>query len=354
MHYNSNPLSIQLELSNVCNALCTGCNRNEVDYDAVKELKNNNIEINISNLPIKNRKNIGKPTHLDTSIIDNILTSNVFKSLTEIHFCGTIDDPFAYAHMISALQKIRNYRPEIFIGIQTNGSIRTPDFYKSVGKLLAGTNHKVWFSIDGLEDTNHYYRKNCQWPKIMENAQAFIDVGGKAGWQFLIFPWNKHQVNEAKSIASFMGFKNFRTRVNKEKLLEDINSHLEKKSNSNLIPDIKPDSEIQCAWKNELRQYHVSYDGKLWPCCYFNSFKHSRDLKLSNRLSLYGNKNWNSLYHHDADTILNNKFYTTDLVESWLSQTHGNNSTDRIHICTKTCSKNIAYPGRNEISLTRF
>ena len=29
-----------------------------------------------------------------------------------------------------------------------------------------------------------------------------------------------------------------------------------------------------CEWKNDLEQYHVSYDGRLWVRCYINSFKH--------------------------------------------------------------------------------
>ena len=43
----------------------------------------------------------------------------------------------------------------------------------------------------------------------MENARAFIDEGGNAAWQYLIFPWNAHQVDEAKELSVEMGFKQF-------------------------------------------------------------------------------------------------------------------------------------------------
>jgi hypothetical protein len=44
-----------------------------------------------------------------------------------------------------------------------------------------------------LEDTNHLYRENVEWKKIMENARAFISAGGTAHWDMLIFDHNKHQ-----------------------------------------------------------------------------------------------------------------------------------------------------------------
>ena len=45
----------------------------------------------------------------------------------------------------------------------------------------------------------------------MENSKAFIEAGGNAEWQFIIFDYNEHQVEEAKNIAFDMGFKNFFT-----------------------------------------------------------------------------------------------------------------------------------------------
>ena len=39
---------------------------------------------------------------------------------------------------------------------------------------IIGGHGQVDFNIDGLEDTNHLYRRNTDFNKIINNAQAFI------------------------------------------------------------------------------------------------------------------------------------------------------------------------------------
>ena len=43
----------------------------------------------------------------------------------------------------------------------------------------------------------------------MENAQAFIDAGGRARWDFIVFAHNEHQVEDAEALAKKMGFEKF-------------------------------------------------------------------------------------------------------------------------------------------------
>lgn len=43
----------------------------------------------------------------------------------------------------------------------------------------------------------------------MTNAKAFIDAGGRAEWDYLIFKHNEHQVDEAKELSNKMGFHSF-------------------------------------------------------------------------------------------------------------------------------------------------
>jgi MoaA/NifB/PqqE/SkfB family radical SAM enzyme len=65
------------------------------------------------------------------------------------------------------------------------------------------------FSIDGLEDTNHIYRRHTKWQNIINNAKAFIDAGGAANWNFIAFRHNEHQITEAARLAKELGFKRF-------------------------------------------------------------------------------------------------------------------------------------------------
>lgn len=43
----------------------------------------------------------------------------------------------------------------------------------------------------------------------MANAQSFIQAGGIARWEFLVFKHNEHQVEQARQLAKDMGFKAF-------------------------------------------------------------------------------------------------------------------------------------------------
>ena len=68
----------------------------------------------------------------------------------------------------------------------------------------------VTFGIDGLEDTNHLYRKNVKWDVLQRNFRAYISAGGVADWQFIPFSWNKHQIEDTRDFAFKEGFRDFK------------------------------------------------------------------------------------------------------------------------------------------------
>ena len=112
------------------------------------------------------------------------------------------------------LEYIANTNPDCCIRLHTNGGMRKPDFWSKLGKLFSTRKKQYWewrviFSIDGLEDTNHLYRRNVVWQNLMENVKAFIDAGGMAEWDYLIFKHNEHQIDEAKQLSKKLGFKTF-------------------------------------------------------------------------------------------------------------------------------------------------
>jgi hypothetical protein len=43
----------------------------------------------------------------------------------------------------------------------------------------------------------------------MRSAETFIEAGGRAEWDFLVFKHNEHQVESARKLAQDMGFKEF-------------------------------------------------------------------------------------------------------------------------------------------------
>ena len=62
-------------------------------------------------------------------------------------------------------------------------------------EILAETirrNGNVIFSVYGLEDTNHCIDKMSQWSKVRRAMKSFIEAGGRARWDFLVFDFNEH------------------------------------------------------------------------------------------------------------------------------------------------------------------
>ena len=87
--------------------------------------------------------------------------------------------------------------------------------------------------------------------------------------------------------------------------------------------------------------YFVSYDAKLWPCCFLPNTLLGVDKtvveELVNRIFKNYGEDFNSLHKYSADTILKHEFYTNDLVASWENKL-GIGKTDKILRCVETCA----------------
>lgn len=342
-HYSYYPGVLQFEISSNCNAQCPGCVRNVfVESDDPTD------NTDITNIKLQTHPDIPKNVYLDLDIFKSVFTDRVIEKLEFVEFIGTIDDPLVHPEFLEMLKFLTNKIPNVRIIIHSNASLRTPEYFTEMANILKKVKHKFAFSIDGLEDTNHLYRRNTSWSKIIENAQAFIDAGGHAIWQYLIFPWNEHQTDAAKELATTMGFVEFRQR--NDRSLNNVNfkdlAKLTKKSISFSAAKLKFDeqsqsSEIDCVMRPR-RMYFINYEGNVWPCCFLNNQFYRKFGILEENYQRFENNYqaaWNNLYHYTFDEILDNKFYTEDLVDSWDSHIHGTGAKDRIMKCTGTCSK---------------
>jgi MoaA/NifB/PqqE/SkfB family radical SAM enzyme len=186
------------------------------------------------------------------------------------------------------------------LGMNTNGGIRFPDWWTRLAKVMNKPNDYVVFSIDGLEDTNHLYRRNVRWSKVMDNAKAFIDAGGSAHWDMLVFEHNKHQVDEAHKLAKDMGFNWFRAKVSRRFNrfpVDGISQPIE-------FNDTKVhEGHIECSAMKE-NSIFVDASGKVLPCC------------------------WQAEGNYQPNIV--QWFY--DLSESW--------NTNPDSVCKKSCLKN--------------
>ena len=197
-------------------------------------------------------------------------------SLDKIFFCGSLGDPCADKDLLKKIAWIKSVRPGIVVGINTNGSIRNPAWWTKCAELLTGMYDYVVFSIDGLEDTNYKYRVGVQWQKIMENAKAYIDAGGSAHWDMLVFDHNKHQVNMCKQRAKDMGFSWFRSKETDR--WDQFSFDQLKPANEYNYIDYDSITSVQCERNKESSTY-VDFQGNEFPCCHIGEMYYNQTQK---------------------------------------------------------------------------
>lgn len=185
---------LHIELTNACNAACPMCTRFHVNSPLTRP------DLEIDQITIEKFKQYFPP--------------EVVNKCEVILFCGVHGDPGMAKDLYEICEYIDEVSPKTVIRMNTNGGMRKPEFWSKMGTLFSKKlrDHWSWqitFSIDGLADTNHLYRRNVDWDKLVANAKAFIDAGGRAEWDYLIFKHNEHQIDEAKQLSKDMGFYTF-------------------------------------------------------------------------------------------------------------------------------------------------
>lgn len=277
---------LHLEPTTVCNARCPQCARENPDlYDD---------NINRAELTL------GKCREL--------FSTEFIKNLDKMFMCGDFGDPVAAKDTLKILKYFKTINPSIVLGLNTNGSIQNKLWWTELASILDNPCDYAIFSIDGLEDTNHIYRKNVRWHKVIENAKAFIDAGGSAHWDMLVFKHNEHQIKEAENLAREIGFSFFRSKVSKRFATNPVEG-LDAPVTFEL-PNINATHAIKCHALTEKSLY-VSATGEKFPCCWIgvNTFKMDSYLQ-----SLLNSDNWSKL------------------IKSWNNAPHAT--------CSETCGVN--------------
>ena len=150
---------LHLEPTDVCQASCPLCAR---ETDPLFD---------------KTRKN-----HLTYEQIENCLPENRIQQLEKMFMCGNYGDPAAGKYTLDIYKQFRDINPTITLGMNTNGGLRSKQWWAELANILNQPYDYVVFSIDGLHDTNHLYRINVNWDVMIENITAFIENGGSAHW----------------------------------------------------------------------------------------------------------------------------------------------------------------------------
>lgn len=313
---------LHIEISNLCNAACPMCARNDHGYGLTD--------------------NPGWGYWEKDS--EHLVFSKELVNLKKVYFCGTHGDPISHPFLPSIIKHCKDLglRVEIF----TNGSLRSETWWNNLLKHL-DKDDKIIFGIDGIE-TNHLYRQNTDIDKILKHVRLAVNSGIIVQWDFLAFKHNEYELEKCKETAKGLGVKYFRirrtARFNSDKFEvrnknNEITHYLEPPSSTELIhPDFEKIKKtysslpatykITCLYK-EAKKIYVNSRLEVFPCCYISDVNEKKKLNLDisnlhvpiEEMSLK-NKSW--------EDILSIPFYKEELLKSF-------NSKNTIKRCIFTC-----------------
>jgi MoaA/NifB/PqqE/SkfB family radical SAM enzyme len=318
---------IEIECTGTCNAMCPSCSRHTIDAD---------------NLKWYSRKNILPQGNIDVGAFEqNFVNGLGDHKIEKINFQGSFSDPLTHPHFIKLLALGASIPSVYDIAVYTNGSLRTPKFYKELAKYLNSEDRKLFFSVDGLRNKNAIYRKGTFWGKILENMKAFTGAGGKAVWKAVFFEQHMSDYREMEKMAMRLGFHGFHVTMNRKSLKE--RQAIFKLSNQ--PDDVDPEHDLDDMYMTHAENQSVSCrhlddqyafignDTSVYACCDLwgdlsESGKNTRSMAFET--TQYGTLT-NSLKKFKFHEIVENKFY----------KKFNHSITDKpCALCVKNCGDN--------------
>lgn len=273
LNYLSDVKELHIELTDKCQASCPMCARNV----------NGGAE----------RPFVGK-NEITLKDFKKWFPESFLKSLSNFYSCGNYGDPILAKECLEIYQYVRSVNDLCRLSIHTNGSARNTDWWKSLSQVM-GENHMVTFGIDGFEKSHSIYRRGTDWNKIIENAKIFIDNGGNAEVDCLVFKHNQHELEDFYKTMINIGFVNVNFKYTKRFYdmikfpVEDKNGNFEyflepavveepiqflplEKINENISiwEDIVSSANIKpkCI---KSKGIYVDSLGTIFPCCWIGS-----------------------------------------------------------------------------------
>lgn len=284
---------INIEISSLCNSICAWCPR----YENMSTVVNKQLE----------------PQYITIDQFKQWFPPELTSRIKHWTYSGDYGDAGTNPDLPEIFRYTFKHNPEASVQVNTNGGMKNPKFWTELGEIFSEREQrKMIFSIDGLEDTNHLYRRNVKWQKVMDNVTAYLTSGGRAHWDFLIFKHNEHQVDEVIALAEKMGFLD--VRVKHPKGFERGNMKVRDKD-FNVIYELEPaDGEIQDGYpelggkkaedvpyeiiRKDVESYHSDVEGNIecfsmrsgteirvtswgvvYPCCHFGHLSlHPREI----------------------------------------------------------------------------
>lgn len=341
---------VHIELTNRCQAACPMCARN---HNGGRDKEH----LSLTEITLTDFKQWFPPEFL--------------KELSYIYACGNYGDPIIAKDCLEIFQYIRESNPSIGMGLHTNGGAKNKEWWESLARAM-GTQGHVTFAIDGFKGQHELYRRGTNFDHVIENAKAFINAGGQAFADSLVFAHNEHSTDDLEKFLKGLGFLNVNFKSTKrfyhmtEFAVEDKNGNFDYNLKPAQLPQWKQEVKInvdmlkskdsmkkftqgvtiepECA---KLSQIYVDCHGRLFPCCWTASdyqepivyeddsvFTFVRNEMFNDTKSLMNSIGVPSLVGSSMTEILSSTTLWNDLHQRW-------ESDDKPIECVKSCSTKL-------------
>ena len=232
---------LSTELTFRCNAKCPACHRQK---------------------PLSINLNDSKYT-ISLDQFKQLFNPELLQDLQWLMFNGNFGDSIMNKQFRDILAYVKSQGTKI--KIHTNGGIHDHDYWTDVGNILT-KDDIINFDLDGLWDTHHIYRINTEFEKVFSNAKSVIGTKRpQVHWKYIVFEHNKHQVDEARSLAENAGFTTFSTvKTSRDVFAPKTGSFVHSKKTQVYE---KAERQIHCVWDN-WGKWYIAPDGLVFRCCW--------------------------------------------------------------------------------------
>ena len=267
---------------------------------------------------------------LENEIFYKLFTEKFCNNLNHVYFSGVYGDPCmnkSLPEYVSWFQKNK-----VDVAIDTNAGYRNTRWWAKLGEMRT----RVHFAIDGLEDTNHLYRRNVLWRKVITNVKAFQEAGGNGAWTFIVFKHNEHQDELVKQRSIDEGFRGVKWRGAKSRDYQ-YNEIKPASMGKYETPIKKPNLQVVCkaCHRPDYHGYdtglYITNQGWLLPCCWWGTKSTMREI-----YEKYGHK-----YDVTSHKLDGNRSVQDALDGEWFSNLHREIMKDNFSQCGLHCKENI-------------
>lgn len=177
--------SLHIELTDKCQAQCPMCARNYHGGATRPFIRNGDINI---------------------KQFKEWFPKSFLAQLSNFYSCGNYGDPAFARDCLEIYSYVRECNPVTRLALHTNGGMRNSDWWEKLAKAIGTqSNSEVIFAVDGFKGKHELYRKNTKFDKVIENMQAFIQAGGRARVDSLVFEHNELDVDELEKYLLNLG-----------------------------------------------------------------------------------------------------------------------------------------------------